>query len=501
MKKIMIVDDEGPIREWLEMCVEKAGEAFSVVGSFRTGEDAMDEVDDLKPDIILTDIVMPKMDGLAFLAKVKSHLPDVKVAILTSHNDFEFARTAVKQGADDYFLKTELDKDKVKELLEKLTADLDVMPRSSESAALAINLHSRGQYLRRQLDILLKGDSVLVEPEKLKQFNIDLEDGQIMAISLRHDLNELMNSNLFTETTLKNQLLFTDRSGDIIFIANICEGKQGEVVIHSLLNRLNKIVNIKGNVGVSRVYTSRQDLWKAVQDAVNMREYLFYMPNKRYDYRHQASDSLLIRSEIINFKHRIIEDHKNYGKKRSQLGIQELLAYIYKTKLLDTNFVKRTFADLMEQIAIGSEAEDFKISNLRNAIYYAGNLDMLIVTVNDFYDDIESMNRYSKNIEKAIDYILSHYSKTISLYDVASDIGFSEEYFSRLFKKEVGVNYTEFLNKVRLKEAYRLLNSTSNKINTIAQMVGINNSAYFTQLFKKEFGESPSIMRSVSKEW
>jgi YesN/AraC family two-component response regulator len=102
---------------------------------------------------------------------------------------------------------------------------------------------------------------------------------------------------------------------------------------------------------------------------------------------------------------------------------------------------------------------------------------------------------FSKTVSEAITYISQHYMNPISLVDVAESVHLNEEYFSRLFKKEVGINFTDYLLNLRMEKAHSLLMTTDLKIASVAEKVGISDSKYFSLLFKKTFDQTPSQVR------
>lgn len=381
MINVVIVDDEAPIREWLEMCVEKAGGEYRLMGSFRNGEEALAFLKEHKPDIVFTDIIMPKLDGLELLKEISNLYENVNVVILTSHNEFEFARQAVKNGAEDYFLKAELEKKSIHDILHKLSKKIGKVKASDSSQS--VNMLSIGEYMRNIIH-----ENIKVTFEELHQNNIILQNIPYFTVSINHNVKEIYECELVTSTMLKNQIIFIDRNGELVVIVNIDKQYDPQITLERIMESLRGILNKKTDLGYSSIYTDSADLSKSYDEARAMRKYLEYLPDRIY----------------------------------------------------------------------------------------------------------------SQNIKKAIAYINENYISPISLQDVAKAVALNEEYLSRLFKKETKWNYSEYLNIIRLKKAERLVKTTDLKVHEIANQVGIMNSAYFTQLFKKEFGMSPSMMRLKQSE-
>lgn len=494
MIRIVIVDDEMPIREWLEMCIRSAGNQFELVGSFGNGEEAYHYLLENPSDIILTDIVMPKINGLELLEKTRDIYSDIKIIMLTSHSEFEYARKAIKCGADDYLVKTELNKNIISDLLHKLEKEITSEKVSEDGM---INNLSRGQYLRDCVEAYQNGKTVQINQETMKKHNIPLSDSTYFVVSMRHDVRDIEQSILFKESSLYNRFIYIDASGDIIYSANIDIEGNVDSFITRIERHLEKLVKHKSFLGISDVRYSLEDFTEAVVDALHKRSLHYFDYKNEVGIEYGSSEEYDVKMRIREYSSNVIDLYKDYSIEQSRDVCMEMISYVNYEKLPDIEFIRHSFADIIDQIINSMNSLERENANsIKNAVINASGLYEVSELFQELFGSHIGKRRYSSNIQKAIDYILSNYCEQISLGNVAHYIGFSEEYLSRLFKREVGINYSEFLNKVRMKEAYRLLSATDLKVSVIAQEVGISNSAYFTQLFKKEYGDLPSATRS-----
>ena len=131
--RIMVVDDEAPIREWVAMCVQQYDPAAQVQ-TCRNGVEAIAALEASACDIVITDIVMPRMDGLTLLETLHERWPETAVVLLTGHGDFEYARHAIKNGVSDYILKTEIDRFQLGKILDRLLKTEVISPSSGHTA-------------------------------------------------------------------------------------------------------------------------------------------------------------------------------------------------------------------------------------------------------------------------------------------------------------------------------------------------------------------------------
>lgn len=142
-----------------------------------------------------------------------------------------------------------------------------------------------------------------------------------------------------------------------------------------------------------------------------------------------------------------------------------------------------------------TENADIVVSNIKDIINNANNIEILKEQIEYILSPIVQMSNSTANltlqIRNAREYIEQHYSEKISLSSLADNIGFSSEYFSRLFRKETGINFVTYLNNIRMKHAIELLETTDMKVYEIADNVGFTTLSYFSTAFKKKFGQNP----------
>ncbi|GAA0182779.1 hypothetical protein SH2C18_50940 [Clostridium sediminicola] len=492
MAQILIVDDETLIREWLEMCIVDYGIKKSDIFQANNGEDAYTIVKELTPQIIFTDITMPKIDGLEFIRNVRGIDKNVHIIILTCHDNFEFARTAMKYNVSEYLLKNELNKEDIIHLLCKINRK--IASKSNNKKIDNLDLIVRGQYLR---SIVNSKEKTLVSPEELLNYNVYIENKAFISITFTYARQVINHLNLHKNEYIKNPILFVNNTSDVVLIANII-GEEDEFshIINKLIYKIKEYCGANINVGYSKIYYSTQDLACAINESIAMRESLFFLPKNIEGFeRKQSKDERKIKVNIINYKNEIISIFNISGKEAAVILAEKLLKYIIDEKLFEASFIKRIFVEIIETIFNQVDDENINIKMQSKKIMNSANVNELESCVKEFFVLIKGNENISECISKAKQYINNNYYKSISLPDLAKEAYLSEEYFSRLFKKEVGITFNKYLNNLRMSKAKKMVCSMKLNINEIAMMVGISSSAYFSSMFKKHYGISPSAMR------
>ena len=211
--KIIVVDDEPLVRQYIVQCVRDAGEN-EITAAVSSGAKVLQEMKDNPADVVFADITMPKMDGIELLKELKKQYPSTVVIMLTCHDDFEYARAAMKSGARDYILKTEVSADKIREALDKL--------ENSHQQQLAKDMAKemeRGRFLRHLVDDQENIPSV--KAEDLKKHSIYLEERAYLAVVF---LNRKENTEIiqrYLQERFENSIFFIHSEQEAFLLTNV----------------------------------------------------------------------------------------------------------------------------------------------------------------------------------------------------------------------------------------------------------------------------------------
>ena len=182
MVNVLVADDEVPIRQWLEFCINKM-EGYHVVGSASNGAEGYSIFRKTNPDVIITDIRMPVMDGLEMLKMIRNLNPAVYAAVLTSHEDFEYARQAIKLGASEYILKIEITEESLRQVLANGRQAARVEMADGRERQFE-DITNRNYYLR---SLVLSKQDIQVSDAMLREYRIPLVKGEFVALDSMMD--------------------------------------------------------------------------------------------------------------------------------------------------------------------------------------------------------------------------------------------------------------------------------------------------------------------------
>lgn len=478
--KILIVDDEPVIRKYIKKLIEDCGTEYTVIGSVGNGHKALEIIRESPPELVFADITMPKMNGLELLRTIKSKYAQMKVVILTCHSDFEYARMAMNNKADEYILKEELTAENMKNVLETYKKEL----KKDDNLVIHVK---RNNYLQKLIE---EEHALFLDTKSMEKYQIYLKDSDFFALAFLNsseNLDEVLSNK---KEEFQNQIIFPYQEQYLIYIANLSpklSQEDGYWMIRQYVQTLRE--KCGGQIGVSPVYYRLFRIGQAVMEAVDDMEEQFYESASKGIKRRSLSRKE-IRLQLKKFRDRISFQDLDKDLTEFKDILHELFHFAKATKGVSVDVLKSMLTILVKsQYKLDDHDESLEKIKCSNSCLE------LEKNVQDMEKKFVLDQTYSKAINDSLTYIQEHYMEELSLQHMASLAFLNSEYFSRLFKKETGVNFTEYLKRVRIKEARKLVYFTDESIYTIAVRVGMNNPSYFNAVFKKEFGMTPNEMR------
>ena len=446
--KIIVVDDEPLVKQYIVPCVRDAGGENEITAAVTSGAKVLQEMKANPADVVFADITMPKMDGIELLQELRRQYPSTAVIMLTCHDDFEYARAAMQNGAKDYILKTEVSADKIRAVLDKLQSSRQ--QRISESAVQQIG---RSRFLR----------SMVEQSEDMTP---------VSAVDLRENF--------------ENPLFYAYSEQEVYLLVNIrrnafAEEQDAAAYFYQCAERLN------GGIGCSGVHHHFTHLPKSFAEAVRDFDARFYQASAQklpHEIHVSEVETCIMRATIK------LTDGDIQG---GCADLERLLqcAENYKVR---SSFLRETVQQLFSGLAVKLESE---LQHTADAVASCCTFAALCEAVREGIAVLQRKHGvgYSAAIRKALDHINAHYAEDLSLNTVADVVFLNRDYLSRQFKKEVGVNFSEYLMSVRMKQARCLLENSSLRISEVALRVGITNMSYFSTVFHKVFGCKPNDVR------
>lgn len=518
MIRIMIVDDMPIFLEYLRGFVNWEEYGFQICAEAINGKEAYDKIEECYPDVILTDITMPYMDGLELAEKVMQDYPDIAVILITGNNEFEYARKALRIGVCDYIVKP-FEKEELILSLLKLQDNIGKVLENADTQS--DNAQKEKERALRKC-ILGKDDGV--HPEiRLRNAGISFETrfyliGCVhLPIHQNKDFEDFLKWEGILTNMLKDTLhvqgtyeLFKDFQNNIVFVLNFeSEQAQKEYKAYELADfpkiierRLGMECKICIGSYCYGLAEARKEYYK-VTDAVKTASAGKVL--KLFDGKQSGSQSegllytplymtelyeALAGKEKDTFK-AFWEKEWKYVQERGNEG--EI------TQLLST-FLGLLFTDIIQSGSSieGVYGEEFKPYS---ELFLISDLQQRIKKLYLYYElwmesAGEKKSSQSKNVaEKARAYIQAHYMNgTLSISDISAELHINQTYLRRMFKEEMGMTLLEFITKYRMHMAKQLILSTDCSLAEIAERVGYNDESYFSKCFKKYYQVSPKKM-------
>lgn len=486
MIKVLAIDDEEPIRKWLQFCISRF-DGFACITA-ASGKEGIALWQAQQPDIILSDIEMPGMSGLEMLKEIQSQDELVYSIVLTSHEDFAYARTALKLGTAEYMLKTEMTEDNLRQVLEKARSEISLR-RTQGTQATA----SREHYLQA---LTLHGSEVAPSLEELKRQGLPLENAPVIALDFcgcsQHDCENLYS----WLTDISNAFCFALEKEHSIIIANVpCKKPSTRDNVYKACEAfLAEAQN--ASCGISEIFASTDFLRAAIDEARYRCSLSFYEPDKSVFWRETAQD---ISPEEQLFQVEYIRLLLNQDFASAYKHLKSFISLAKQKMPRDIAAFKKTVissvASFLHFAKDISEDADAMAQKAKQQITLCADIDGLDSAITAVLQPAaqlaDTASGLTAPICHAIEYLEQHYAEKVTLGDIAERVAFSPEHFSRVFSKETGVNYVTYLNNLRMKHAVALLEATDMKVYEIAEKVGFFSLSYFSTAFKKKFGQNP----------
>ena len=537
MYKIMIVDDESIIRKGLRDYINWQEYGFEVIAEAENGIVALQLARELKPDVILTDIYMPLMDGIEFSKKVKELLPEIIVIFISGYNDFSYAQRAIELGIYRYLTKPVKTQDLIavldeasKELehiqiqkneLKKINSLIrESMPILKERFLLNLvqgelqekEIQSRSQYLG--LDF--RGNSFFSLVISLDDYYIYMEQKSEEDINIiKFGIHQLVDECF--KDFLERFYIFIDKKDEIAVIG--CSDIDFRSHAASLFNSLQRLQEtVKRyfkttiSIGIGETYAGIEMLSKSYTEAQEALEYrTAHGKNSIIYIRDILPSERFVPSERIYDKSaELIQMIKGGEKEGCIIFVENLFNELAKYEVIKKEDMHLFIIDMLSKLIKtvtefgGNVQEVYGESFTRMTIFNFFTLEEFKLKFEELVKatiDYVGIKRKAVNrnfIEKAKNFINANFAvRELNLNMVAESVHISPAYLSQLFKQVTGESCIEYITKARINESRRLLKDTTLKTYEIAEMVGYSDSQYFSTSFKKIVGTSPTNYRNM----
>lgn len=523
MYQVLIVDDEPIVKIALRSMIDWESLGFHICATASNGEEALEMAERFHPDLMICDLKMPVMDGIDLIKTAKDRKMDCEFLVISNYEDFNYVRTALVLGASDYMLKVSISPEeltsqlqKIKTKLEEKQAQAQKEPENSVEASL---LHQERHAAWREF---FTHKSYPLE-NLLSITGIDISDlGPLALCEISFDwyvqqLETLPDTDLI-RNTLKNALEHYDRRriiffspGNTLIVLPQKELERHQNTIAGLSARIEQLFRYYMPVspaiicqdGLADLLEARK-AYHHFQDLLDLTFYGALGQIRADDYQlattvPDVSYKDLV-SEILSHADETCLD---YASER----IHELLQKCCDQNVMPSKLIQyfvRFLSELEYRLTDVSAASHDMIAesyeHIRNDVTLEElerHLEEVLKTVFTAADSKpNAADQYSAEVLQSLSYIQENYSKKISLASVADHVGLSSGYLCRIFKDETGVSINSYINNLRMTRAGELLADKNSYIKEVAISVGFEDQLYFSRLFKRYYGVTPSEYRA-----
>lgn len=523
MYSVFLVEDEIVVREGIRNSIPWESTNFILAGEAPDGEMALSILKDVKPDILVTDIKMPFMDGLALARVVKKTQPWIKIIILSGHDEFQYAREAISIGVEEYLLKPVSASDMLA-ALGKVTAGIEEEKRKLDSLeSLRQQAVTTADMLREKWLVNLVTGAVDT-PVAIEQgrghgldlisryFSVMIADLAISGESYR-ELAKASHMVLAYSGQLAETIAFSPGGDRVVLIVKGSSVEAVEESAYALAQGIKyeteRNTQCSVTVGIGSSVERVGELPRSYAEAVRSIKYLTATGRRGIMGIHDIR--AVSESDLVKLGSDPVADKLRYITR----GDIECLVEQYRG-MIGENPVKSGFIGyyLLYDIIVAASAVIGELNGDLRSVFpvplqqdklaeIASSTDLFvaetrrIVTAVVECREAVGEGRYGGMILKAKRYIDENYSKPgLSLHTVASFVNVSPNHFSTVFSQEAGESFIEYLTCVRIDRAKQLLLSTQMKSADIAYSVGFNDPHYFSFIFKKNAGVTPRDFRA-----
>lgn len=527
--RLMLVDDEEELRQGIIRRVDWEAIGFTVVGEAENGQMGVELAANVHPDVVVTDIKMPFMDGLEMTRRILENASDTRFIVLSGFDDFEYAQTAITLGAIEYILKP-ISAEELIAVLQRLHIKMDAALEEKHNIERLREHYIRSLPLLRDqfLTALLQRRT---EPAQLReqgvQYGVNLDAPYFAVARIHCDRGQASDSVLMPQPELIPVSLLEqateslrDRCDceiflydeDVAVVARLQTPALRALLMDTLDNlckSTRRFLQLHTTVGIGSVVDSCGDIFASARGAQRALEYRGTLgmgrailiddiePNSAWETVYDENEQQqLIAAIKLGTQDDVEERLLSLASRCAEQKVSQGTICFYTMQIVTELTKLIQVYHLASDTAQGNDYVSLMRADIapellwRGLISYCQNVNRLIY--NGRSDSVKSL------AERSRQYIDSHYTQCdLSVERLCEQFFVSQSYFSTVFKRENGESFTNYLTNLRMEKAAELLEKTTDKTYVVAGQVGFAESNYFSYVFKKHFGMSPSKYRQA----
>ncbi|MGC5771394.1 response regulator transcription factor [Paenibacillus pabuli] len=505
--KVLIVDDEFLVRQGIKHHMNWESKGFQIVGEASNGEEGLEQVRLLQPDIVITDIVMPVMDGETFVRTLKASHPQIEVIVLSSFSEFEYVRSTLQSGAADYILKPKLD---TNELLQVLQRTAGKIPE------LQFEPSQDGWRLGQLMEKMLSGFT-LDENNEMHMIRETFPHHCFrLLVYMSKDIRAYVHKLDHEQLEARIRSLLPDVECAIV----PAEGASPVVLLNVepskdewMLQRIKALASENREVqdGSCWVQSDRFSSFEEMGSVyrtqmIKLMEYRFYYEDRpilvygELPPLHPAGYQFNVNMFLQHVKRNRTEAAREYLQEHALTLGRDYIADVFEIKSFLSNLIFNVTITLADMDVQSTALEESKYAYFKH-VDGASSLTEAMNVLDQFMAEVqecttgEGGRRSDPNMKMLLEYMHEHFDQPLGLAEVAKHFHFNPSYLSSYFSSHKKEGFNEYLNKIRIERAEELLRSDDVTISEISSMVGYSDHSYFCKVFKKFTGLSPSRYR------
>ncbi len=546
MYSVMLVDDDLPVLEFLAGAVDWTGLGFRLAGTFQNPLEALAAAGEAPPEVLITDIGMPEMDGMELIRVLRTGDPGLKTAILSCHDEFGYAQMAVKLGVSEYVLKETMTAKTITELLFRLKKELD---GEAEARHKSRELEQSMRRNRSDLKLIFLRKTLsgpLLDPgewsRQAAEYGADFSRGtayvpvlgfpcRMREALLRFQTRELL---VYTAENIAEELLapgerpdqgklpgageaavFSLESGELVVLfphfsqLHIHNRQRMEDMLRKLQQCLLQFGKTPFTFVTGTPVADGKELREMLNKEIAAAQGRFYWPEAsilRLEHLQGSfgSGDLLLAEYVTaleEFRRAVLEEQAE----QVEAFIAKWLAFIQFHRFNPVEVKEWLLKIILDirmrlkslqhyQSSYASEVLHHDVMELTSLGELEGWLRSYMLQAVEWAGQVyqESKNREIMECQR---FVSVHWNERVTLEDAARHLHLHPNYLSRLFKRETGENFVEFATRVKMDKARELLKLTDKTVEDISLLLGYDNKQYFTKLFKTHTGQLPSAFR------
>lgn len=458
MLKILLIDDNIFIRKGLQTMMPWASHQMEVIGEASNGQEGLDFLSaHPDTDLALVDLDMPIMNGTEFIRQASQLYPQLSYVVLTVHTEFEYIQQILRLGAIDYIAKTQFDQENFDQILDRIQASI-AKKKASFSSTFTDWKSSKILYPEIYAVVSICQDE---EPEIPAFFEANP--------SLRpEDIYELQ-QNIWVFHGEQESFSFPDSFSHTMLLSisdvyDMTYAELGKILRRYLNNQFFYDYRPLREI-------NRKHLYELTEDTLITDEETFHAMREEWVSMNWIHENQLFDQFRINLKN-------------CRLKPSQLYHFLLSLEMIWNGSYSDSTGETLKLPAVFSNW--YEVESWLQSIYEKAQL---------FRSDSKYSSEVVRNILSAQSYIDNNYEKPLQATEIARNIGMSYGYFSRCFHDVIGEPFSEYCIHVRIKRAKALLETTSQTVQSIASAVGYQDEKYFSRIFKKFTGMSPSEFR------